>query len=76
MAGALSRRQQARNEKALQELVHNTPGNDSCADCHARNPGMAIFKSLQLPWIPYADMMISEAWASWSVSGRLYTTRP
>ncbi|KAM0432425.1 hypothetical protein ACHAPT_004969 [Fusarium lateritium] len=40
MSGILSKRQQARNEKALQELVHNVPGNNMCADCHARNPGM------------------------------------
>ncbi|KAJ4267764.1 Protein gts1 [Fusarium torreyae] len=41
MSGMLSKRQQARNEKALQELVHNVPGNDMCADCHARNPAWA-----------------------------------
>ncbi|KAK7431712.1 Protein gts1 [Neonectria magnoliae] len=38
MSGALSKRQQARNEKVLQELVHNISGNNLCADCHARNP--------------------------------------
>ncbi|KAG6137788.1 hypothetical protein E4U38_000825 [Claviceps purpurea] len=38
MSGVLSKRQQARNEKALQDLVHNIPGNNQCADCHARNP--------------------------------------
>ncbi|KAH7148546.1 hypothetical protein EDB81DRAFT_466494 [Dactylonectria macrodidyma] len=41
MSGALSKRQQARNEKLLQELVHNVPGNQLCADCHARNPAWA-----------------------------------
>ncbi|KAL2758061.1 hypothetical protein ACRALDRAFT_2099612 [Sodiomyces alcalophilus JCM 7366] len=41
MASALSKRQQARNEKVLQELVHNVPGNNLCADCQARNPGWA-----------------------------------
>ncbi|KAG5979962.1 UBA domain-containing protein 3, partial [Claviceps lovelessii] len=41
MSGALSKRQQARNEKALQDLVHNVPGNNQCADCHARNPAWA-----------------------------------
>ncbi|KAG5929001.1 hypothetical protein E4U42_007498 [Claviceps africana] len=41
MSGALSKRQQARNEKALQDLVHNIPGNNQCADCHARNPAWA-----------------------------------
>jgi hypothetical protein len=39
MAGTLSKRQQARNEKMLQELVQNVPGNNFCADCQARNPG-------------------------------------
>ncbi|GAO14311.1 hypothetical protein UVI_02033880 [Ustilaginoidea virens] len=41
MSGALSKRQQARNEKALHDLVHDVPGNNSCADCHARNPAWA-----------------------------------
>jgi hypothetical protein len=35
-----SKRQQARNERALQELIKTVPGNDRCADCQARNPGM------------------------------------
>ena len=34
----MSKRQQARNEKVLQDLVHNVPGNNFCADCQARNP--------------------------------------
>ncbi|KAL7789998.1 hypothetical protein V8C37DRAFT_385065 [Trichoderma ceciliae] len=41
MTGTLSKRQQARNEAILQELVHSAPGNDQCADCHARNPAWA-----------------------------------
>ncbi|KAL7949566.1 hypothetical protein V8C42DRAFT_311261 [Trichoderma barbatum] len=41
MSGTLSKRQQARNEAILQELVHSVPGNDQCADCHARNPAWA-----------------------------------
>ncbi|EHK25512.1 uncharacterized protein TRIVIDRAFT_85301 [Trichoderma virens Gv29-8] len=41
MTGPLSKRQQARNEATLQELVHSVPGNDQCADCHARNPSWA-----------------------------------
>ncbi|PON28295.1 hypothetical protein TGAM01_v202789 [Trichoderma gamsii] len=41
MTGALSKRQQARNEAILQELVHSVPGNDQCADCRARNPSWA-----------------------------------
>ena len=39
MAGIVSKRQQARNEKVLQELVQKVPGNNVCADCAARNPG-------------------------------------
>lgn len=42
MTMTLSKRQQARNESVLQELVHSVPGNDQCADCHARNPGMHL----------------------------------
>ncbi|KAI9693974.1 MAG: hypothetical protein M1822_003245 [Bathelium mastoideum] len=41
MAAVLSKRQQARNERALQELIKTVPGNDRCADCEARNPGWA-----------------------------------
>ncbi|KAL1881457.1 hypothetical protein VTK73DRAFT_3742 [Phialemonium thermophilum] len=41
MSGSFSKRQQARNEKVLQELVRNVPGNNVCADCNARNPGWA-----------------------------------
>ncbi|KAI1501951.1 putative GTPase activating protein for Arf-domain-containing protein [Biscogniauxia marginata] len=37
----MSKRQQARNEKALQDLLHNVPGNNMCADCQARNPAWA-----------------------------------
>ncbi|EGD88598.1 uncharacterized protein TERG_04844 [Trichophyton rubrum CBS 118892] len=36
---ALSKRQQARNERTLQDLITSVPGNDRCADCQARNPG-------------------------------------
>ncbi|KAF2142134.1 uncharacterized protein K452DRAFT_308522 [Aplosporella prunicola CBS 121167] len=41
MASALNKRQQARNERALQDLIKSVPGNDRCADCGARNPGWA-----------------------------------
>jgi len=39
MSSALSKRQQARNEKALQDLLQSVSGNDLCADCQTRNPG-------------------------------------
>ncbi|XWW98785.1 hypothetical protein V2A60_006787 [Cordyceps javanica] len=41
MSGIVSKRQQARNEKQLQELVQTVPGNNICADCYARNPAWA-----------------------------------
>ncbi|KAI0454377.1 ArfGap-domain-containing protein [Xylaria acuta] len=41
MAGLMSKRQQARNERALQDLVQSVPGNNVCADCGARNPSWA-----------------------------------
>ncbi|KAH8602179.1 hypothetical protein B0O99DRAFT_500026 [Bisporella sp. PMI_857] len=41
MSGTMSKRQQARNEQALQELIRTVPGNNVCADCQARNPGWA-----------------------------------
>jgi hypothetical protein len=57
MSGTLSKRQQARNEAILQELVHSVPGNDQCADCHARNPGMhhALPMLLALVVQPFAN---------------------
>ncbi|KAK3700925.1 Protein gts1 [Vermiconidia calcicola] len=41
MASAISKRQQARNERQLQDLIHTVPGNDRCADCAVKNPGWA-----------------------------------
>ncbi|KAI5860119.1 ArfGap-domain-containing protein [Durotheca rogersii] len=41
MSTIMSKRQQARNEKVLQDLVQNVPGNNFCADCQARNPSWA-----------------------------------
>ncbi|PNY21661.1 UBA domain-containing protein 3 [Tolypocladium capitatum] len=41
MSATLSKRQQARNEKQLQDLVHGVAGNNQCADCHTPNPGWA-----------------------------------
>ncbi|KAI0019338.1 ArfGap-domain-containing protein [Xylariomycetidae sp. FL0641] len=41
MSNLMSKRQQARNEKVLQDLVQNVPGNNVCADCSARNPAWA-----------------------------------
>lgn len=41
MASAVSKRQQARNERQLQDLIQTVPGNDKCADCGAKNPGWA-----------------------------------
>ncbi|WYZ41500.1 hypothetical protein EsH8_V_000395 [Colletotrichum jinshuiense] len=41
MTGVLSKRQQARNEKVLHDLVQTVSGNNFCADCQARNPAWA-----------------------------------
>lgn len=41
MAPGISKRQQLRNEKTLQDLIRSVPGNDRCADCGAVNPGWA-----------------------------------
>jgi hypothetical protein len=41
MTSAISKRQQARHEKTLQDLIRTVPGNDRCADCAAKNPGWA-----------------------------------
>lgn len=46
MASALNKRQQARNEKALQELIRTVPGNSTCADCGAKNPGEYAVRAL------------------------------
>ena len=40
MTSVINKRQQARNERTLQELIKTIPGNDQCADCGARNPGL------------------------------------
>lgn len=45
MTASMSKRQQARNERDLQELITAVPGNDRCADCQARNPGISFFVS-------------------------------
>ncbi|KAF2652255.1 hypothetical protein K491DRAFT_54251 [Lophiostoma macrostomum CBS 122681] len=47
MASALNKRQQARNERALQELIKTVPGNGTCADCGARNPGWASWSNMK-----------------------------
>ncbi|QIX00259.1 hypothetical protein AMS68_005776 [Peltaster fructicola] len=41
MATAISKRQQARNERALQDMTKTVPGNDRCADCATKNPSWA-----------------------------------
>lgn len=39
MSTTINKRQQARHERALQDLISNVPGNDRCADCGSSNPG-------------------------------------
>ncbi|KAL4996891.1 hypothetical protein BDV10DRAFT_170971 [Aspergillus recurvatus] len=41
MVAGISKRQQQRNERTLQDLIRSVPGNDRCADCLAMNPGWA-----------------------------------
>ncbi|KAA8648927.1 putative GTPase activating protein for Arf [Aspergillus tanneri] len=41
MVIGISKRQQFRNERTLQDLIRSVPGNDRCADCEAMNPGWA-----------------------------------
>ena len=65
MTTALSKRHQARNERALQELIKTVPGNDRCADCGARNPGMYQARSL---FKAHGLTGNATGWASWSVS--------
>ena len=45
----MSKRQQARNERALQGLLQSVPGNDRCADCGAQNPGLSAARCDVLP---------------------------
>jgi hypothetical protein len=63
---AINKRQQARNERALQDLIRSVPGNDKCADCGAKNPGTS-----PIPNLLYSIVMLNYlllGWASWSVS--------
>ena len=48
MASIVNKRQQARNERTLQDLIKNVPGNDRCADCFVRNPGMIFLHNNQV----------------------------
>jgi hypothetical protein len=48
MASALNKRQQARNERTLQELIKTVPGNGTCADCGAKNPGKESARAARL----------------------------
>ncbi len=42
----MSKRQLARNERDLQDLIVSVSGNDRCADCQARNPGSVTTSNL------------------------------
>lgn len=47
MTTALNKRQQARNERILQDLIATVPGNNQCADCGTKNPGMVIMNETE-----------------------------
>lgn len=63
MSGVISKRQQARNEKQLHELVHTVTGNNICADCYARNPGVwraALWRSWNIFKLTVSSMGLME----------------
>ena len=64
MALRINKRQQARNEQTLQDLIKNVPGNDRCADCFARNPGWWYHNSTTEF---AANNALNTGWASWNV---------
>ncbi|SPN97750.1 related to GTS1 - transcription factor of the Gcs1p/Glo3p/Sps18p family [Cephalotrichum gorgonifer] len=47
MTTSVSKRQQARNERALHGLVKSIPGNNACAECNAANPGWASWSNMK-----------------------------
>lgn len=42
MSSIINKRQQARNERILQDLLKSVAGNDRCADCGTKNPGWSM----------------------------------
>ena len=58
MSGTMSKRQHARNERALQDLIKTVPGNNVCADCQARNPGK--LESLQKYRVLLSDLRMGK----------------
>lgn len=70
MTTSMSKRQLARNERDLQDLIVSVPGNDRCADCQARNPGSPTLLSWQL------KLTLIKGWASWNVSSQYPHSRP
>jgi len=65
MSSIKNKRQQARNERMLQDLIKSVPGNDRCADCGTRNPGSLSRSSpyLYLPVsCPFFTLSLSVSW--------------
>lgn len=57
MAPGPSKREQARNEKTLTELIRTVPGNDRCADCDALTPGSSLQTLIVDPTNSYLNRM-------------------
>lgn len=66
MVAGISKRQQLRNERALQDLIRSVPGNDRCADCSAMNPGKIVSIADNLGFSLTAYFVFT-GWTSWNV---------
>jgi len=58
MSSIKNKRQQARNERMLQDLIKSVPGNDRCADCGTRNPG-SLSRSSPYLYLPVSCLFFT-----------------
>lgn len=56
MSSKSSKRQHARNEKVIQDLIKSVNGNDRCADCGANNTGVFATSSGVMGVMGVADV--------------------